>query len=460
MTIHCTAVAESHADLLRIIRETAAALPADARAGVDLPDWRPLADGEPAELAELCARLPHPHYPHPDGWPDRAQLAAMHGPRADWGRIEVRYRLEGVRGSYTVERSRDALLRLADKIAKLAHAFGAAPVRKPARPRGPAASPITAAREFLRDGDQASALCAVGKSAFLGKGPSDTVVIYCNARPVSAGDIDWIIARTLLSGQWKILHAESALELPAPSGQQMTRLRSASDAESCLRMWMAENEDAGYLHRVARAVESAPRFDQERARARIMGDPEPVAAAPVVAPIVDAEPARAEEPAAVPDMAEANPAALDPSPAAEPAPAPAAEQPKQAADPDDRVLAVPDLSYRAAGNFHDLPQPEVGLDSAAAARHVARQRIGSQAWCVRWLAALLLAPTDARARPRSHARRPSAADRASPRRPTIERRSGRPQRVRGPPFSPTWAREKFAIWRKSKSVSFLPTTRR
>ena len=210
--VHQTPVAMTYAEILANIRAAADALPEDARAGVALPEWRPLQPGE-AIPAECCAWSLA--YAHPDGYPRHSELVSVHGPRAQWGRIAVRYMIDGARGSYTVERSRDALLRLADKVRRLAPAFGAAPQRKPAglRPRKVAASPITAAREFVAAGDVASAVHVLGDDVFIGHHtPGKCPRLYTSVQRHTLAGIDWIIGRSVNpGGTWSISHAGSAM---------------------------------------------------------------------------------------------------------------------------------------------------------------------------------------------------------------------------------------------------------
>lgn len=60
MTLHQTPIARDYGELFAIIRTTAAALPDDARAGVDLPEWRALAEFDAAAPAGAPAADPGP----------------------------------------------------------------------------------------------------------------------------------------------------------------------------------------------------------------------------------------------------------------------------------------------------------------------------------------------------------------------------------------------------------------
>lgn len=134
------------------IRAAIASAPAYQYEGSHIPEFRPLADGEPIEPDLMAIDT-------------RAPMVYMHGPtRPHDLRISIRYCIDGVRGSYAVPHGADRLQALADKVARLAPAFDGKP-RMRRLPQGlPKKSRVTAAgsfgvvRQLLDDRQYAEAL--------------------------------------------------------------------------------------------------------------------------------------------------------------------------------------------------------------------------------------------------------------------------------------------------------------
>lgn len=250
---------------------------------------------------------PSCHWPRVDVHPETP--GPFLPPRTD-AKVTFHYSASGARGSLTVENRRPALLALADKVQAQRLAFDG----KPKRARCPVAvagskgsAPHIAARAMWEARDYAGALALAGNvgALFFGvPGRDGAPFPYMMAESIEAAGQTLTIARSIQTGRFRILHTASACavdsaEHGAPAGGFTSRTIALAWIEG-------KATDADWCGRLDAAIAKAAGFDQARALAHYVADPEPAAEAPEPAP-------DAPEPAA-PDVTpmEAAPAAPAP----------------------------------------------------------------------------------------------------------------------------------------------------
>lgn len=189
-------------------------------------------------------------------------------------RVEFHYSTpDGARGSWACDNIRDRIVGLADRVHKARAAFDGKARRAP-RPKNPPSSAThVAARSMWASGDRIGAIALasnVGAVFFgaVGKGKDDLPHPYMTAEHMRAADVDFVIARSIPSGRFRVLHLETACSAD-PEG-----FTSSASAIAWLEE-RAQCED--WRAKLRSAIASKPTFEQTSARAHY-ADPDEVEA--------------------------------------------------------------------------------------------------------------------------------------------------------------------------------------